>query len=146
PVPRYEFPAPIPHKTFVFTPRNVSPEAALQGVLEAGIQLGAGIQALVEPQRQVEKVTPIVRPRGGQLALILAAGLFNGLILDTDKGRMAVRSTVEAIEVQTEGCCDEVDESDDSKVEREVYKTQSVVTITLLGEDGSHDDLSGDGP
>jgi hypothetical protein len=39
-----------------------------------------------------------------------------------------------------------VDESDTETVEREVYRTQSVVTITLLGEDGSFDDISGDGP
>src|SRR5258706_8505718 len=58
---------------------------------------------------------------------------------------MAGRSTGEAGEVQTEGD-GEVDDSDATKVEREVFRTQSVVTITLLGEDGSVDDISGDGP
>src|SRR5258706_6213684 len=58
---------------------------------------------------------------------------------------MAGRSTGEAGEVQTEGD-GEVDDSDATKVEREVFRTQSVVTITLLGEDGNYDDISGDGP
>src|SRR6185295_14968122 len=113
---------------------------ALQAALESGVQFNATFQALVEPEKPPEKITPVVRPRGGQLALILAAGLFNGLVLPTEKGQMAVRSTVESAEVQTEGD-GEVDESDASTVEREVFRTQSVVTITLLGHDGSIEDI-----
>ncbi len=143
--PCYEFPAPIERKSFIFCPKVVSPDAALQAALESGVQFNANFQALVEPEKPPEQINPVVRPRGGQLALILAAGLFNGLVLPTEKGRMAVRSTVESVEVQTEGD-GEVDETDASTVEREVFRTQSVVTITLLGEDGSVDDISGDGP
>jgi hypothetical protein len=143
--PCYRFPAPIERKTFVFCPKVVSPEAALQAVLESGVQFQAGFQTLVAPEPPPEKISPIVRPRGGQLALILAAGLFNGLVLPTEQGRMAVRSTVESTEILTEGD-GAVDDSDSSMVEREVYRTQSVITITLLGEDGSVDDISGDGP
>lgn len=143
--PCYEFPAPITRKTFVFAPKVVPPDLALQFVQESGVQFNTAFQELVTPEKPPEKITPVVRPRGGQLALILAAGLFNGLVLPTDKGRMAVRSTVESVEVLTEGD-GEVDDSDETTVEREVYRTQSVVTITLLGEDGSVDDISGDGP
>ncbi len=143
--PCYEFPAPIERKTFIFCPKVVSPDAALQAVLESGVQFNANFQALIEPEKPPEQINPVVRPRGGQLALILAAGLFNGLVLPTEKGRMAVRSTVESVEIQTEGD-GEVDESDTGTVEREVFRTQSVVTITLLGEEGSVDDISGDGP
>ncbi len=145
PTPCYEFPTPTARKSFVFTPKIVPPELALQFVREAGSQFGAVIQNLVTPEQPPEKITPVVRPRGGQLALILAAGLFNGLVLPTEKGRMAVRSTVESVEVQTQGD-GEIDETDEVTVEREVYRTQSSVTITLLGEDGTCDDISGDGP
>src|SRR5204863_2983077 len=102
---------------------------ALQAILESGAQFGSAFQALIEPEKPPEQINPVVRPRGGQLALILAAGLFNGLVLPTEKGRMAVRSTVESVEVQTEGD-GEVDEANASTVEREVFRTQSVVTIT----------------
>src|SRR5205823_8104286 len=127
---------------FIFCPKVVSPDAALQAALESGVQFNATFQALVDPEKPPEQINPVVRPRGGQLALILAAGLFNGLVLPTDKGRMAVRSTVESVEVQTAGD-GEVDDTDSETVEREVFRTQSMVTITLLGEDGAVDDISG---
>jgi hypothetical protein len=141
--PLYEFPAPLTRKTFVFAPKQISPDLALQFVREVGVQSHAGIEALITPEPPPAKIQPVVRPRGGQLALILAAGLFNGLILNTEGGSVAVRSTVQSVEVQTEEA-GEIDEDERCAAEREVYRTQSVVTITLLGEDGSVDDISGD--
>ena len=41
-------------------------------------------QRLLEPPPPVENVRPVVRPRGGQLALVLAAGLFNGIVVQTE--------------------------------------------------------------
>jgi hypothetical protein len=143
--PCYELPVPVTRKSFVFTPKIVSPEAALTGVLESGMQFSSGVQMLISPERPPQKISPVIRPRGGQLALILAAGLFNGLVLETDKGRMAVRSKIDSVETMISDAA-EVDESNEKFVEREVYRTQSVVTISLLGDDGSVDDISGDGP
>src|SRR5258708_30992922 len=40
--PRYQFPAPIAHKTFLFAPKIISPEIALQAVRESGAQFGSG--------------------------------------------------------------------------------------------------------
>jgi len=37
------------------------------------------------------------------LALVLAAGLFNGIVVQTEEGRAAVRSTVEPVEQLVEG-------------------------------------------
>ena len=99
-------------------------------------------QRLLEPPPPVENVRPVVRPRGGQLALVLAAGLFNGIVVQTETGRAAVRSTVEPVEQLVEG--GEVDETDETTVEREVYRTRPQVTITLLNEQGQITDMSGD--
>ncbi len=140
--PCYSIPAPIERKLFTFAPKVVTAAVAGQAIQSGGAHLSAGFQMLLAPERVTEQITPVVRPRGGQLALILAAGMFNGLILDTPGGRAAVRSTVEAVENLVEG--DEVDEENERSVEREVYRTQPVVTITLLDEHGEHTDLSGD--
>ena len=69
-------------------------------------------------------------------------GLFNGIVVQTEEGRAAVRSTVEPVEQLVEG--GEVDETDETTVEREVYRTRPQVTITLLNEQGEVTDMSGD--
>ncbi|MCC7447123.1 MAG: hypothetical protein IT324_06890 [Anaerolineae bacterium] len=140
--PRYEFPAPVARKSFLFAPKVISPQIALQAVREGGAQFSSGFTALLEPPVVAEEVRPVVRPRGRQLALILAAGMFNGLVLDTDKGRSAVRSTVEPVEelVEAEGDPD----SSDEETAREVFQTRPHVTITLLSASGDVTDLSGD--
>src|SRR5690606_6643952 len=125
-----------------FAPRVISPELALQAVQTDGAQFGAGFQRLLEPPPPVENVHPVVRPRGGQLALVLAAGLFNGIVVQTPEGRAAVRSTVEPVEQLVEGT--DIDESDETTTEREVYRTRPQVTITLLDECGQITDMSGD--
>jgi len=90
--PCYEFPAPAQRSgtrktTFLFTPKIIAPELALQFVQAAGVQFHQGIEQIILVEKPPEKIAPVVRPRGGQLALILAAGLFNGLVLPTEKGR-----------------------------------------------------------
>jgi hypothetical protein len=141
-MPRYEFPSPVSRKSFLFAPKVISPEIALQAVREGGAQFGSGFTTLLEPPAVSEEVRPVVRPRGRQLALILAAGMFNGLVLDADKGRAAVRSTVEPVEelIETEGD----PEGGDEETAREVFQTRPRVTITLLSESGDVTDLSGD--
>lgn len=138
----YTFPQPRTIRRFVFAPKVITPELALQAVQADGAQFGAGFQRLLEPPPPVENVRPVVRPRGGQLALVLAAGLFNGIVVQTDEGRAAVRSTVEPVEQLVEG--GDIDEADETTTEREVYRTRPQVTITLLNERGEVADMSGD--
>lgn len=140
--PQYAFPAPLTRKSFLFAPKHITPEVALQAVRDAGAHFAHGFAALLEPPLETQEVRPVVRPRGRQLALILAAGMFNGLTLDTEQGRSAVRSTIESTEalVETEGDPD----ANDEETAREVYQTRPRVTITLLSESGDVTDLSGD--
>jgi hypothetical protein len=144
--PRYAFPRPAPCKSFVFAPEILTPDVVQAALETESAQAAAGFQALLDPPPPPEPVRPIVRPRGGQLALILAAGLFNGLVLDTPHGRAAVRSTVEAVEqlVDSRATGADGDESDEAQTERQVYQTRPVVTITLLTAGGTVIDASGD--
>ncbi len=140
--PLYTLPASPPKKRFVFAPKVITPELALQAVQADGAQLSAGFQRLLEPPPPVADVRPVVRPRGGQLALVLAAGLFNGIVVRTVTGRAAVRSTIEPIEQLVSTT--EMDETDETTTDREVYRTRPQVTITLLDEQGEMTDMSGD--
>jgi len=140
--PRYAFPPPRTKQRFVFAPKVITPELALQAVQADGAQFGAGFQRLLQPPPPVENVRPVVRPRGGQLALVLAAGLFNGIVVQTEEGRAAVRSTVEPVEQLVEG--GDIDDADETTTEREVYRTRPQVTITLLNQQGEITDMSGD--
>ncbi len=89
--PLYTFPQPRSKQRFIFAPKVITPELALQAVQADGAQFGAAFQRLLESPPPVESVRPVVRPRGGQLALVLAAGLFNGIVVQTEDGRAAVR-------------------------------------------------------
>ncbi|HMN11510.1 MAG TPA: DUF6094 domain-containing protein [Bellilinea sp.] len=140
--PLYTFPQPRTIRRFVFAPQVMTPQLALQAVQTDGAQFGASFQRLLEPPPPVETVRPVVRPRGGQLALVLAAGLFNGIVVQTEEGRAAVRSTVEPVEQLVDG--GDIDESDETTTDREVYRTRPQVTITLLNEQGEVTDMSGD--
>lgn len=75
--PCYSIPAPIERKLFTFAPKVVTAAVAGQAIQSGGAHLSAGFQMLLAPERVTEQITPVVRPRGGQLALILAAGMFN---------------------------------------------------------------------
>ena len=140
--PLYTLPPAPAKKRFVFAPKVITPELALQAVQAGGAQFSAGFQRLLEPPPLVEEVRPVVRPRGGQLALVLAAGLFNGIVVRTENGRAAVRSTIEPVE-QLVSTTD-MDELDETTTDREVYRTRPQVTITLLDEQGGLTDMSGD--
>jgi hypothetical protein len=137
---KYLLPAPLSNKKFIFAPRILTPEI-IQGVLENS-PLNGQLQALMTPPPPKENLRPIVQPRGMQMGLVLAGGMFNGLILETETGRMAVRSTIRVTEELKSGPTD-VDMSSE-EVEKQVYRTRQEVTITLLSERGEVKPLKGD--
>ena len=148
--PKYEFEPPVRRKHFFFLPDTISHSDAHTNILEDGAQYTAGLQNIVELEPPAEKIRPVIRPRGPQLALILMAGLFNGLILQTEKGAVAIRSVIRQEERKVEdgsvNSTDEDDEDtdDEDSIDREVYRTQSVVTLTLIDEQGDTEEISGD--
>jgi hypothetical protein len=144
----YALPEPRRPKNFVFCPSEPHPDDLAGAIAESGAQHQVGFQLLLEPPRPEKEVRPIVRPRGGQLALILAAGLFNGIVLETDSGRAAIRSTVETVQEEV-GESAEIEDEDGNSVEsntpkKEIYRTSAKVTITTMTEMGEVADLSGD--
>lgn len=142
--PLYAFPAPRPVQRFLFAPKILTPDITLAAIQSNSVQHSTAFQSLLEPPPPIDDIRPIVKPRGMQIGLVLAAGMFNGLILDTaEYGRAAVRSTIRTVEELREAP-EEVNEDDPSTTEREVYRTRPVVTITLLTERGETIPMTGD--
>ncbi|MBZ0315293.1 MAG: DUF6094 domain-containing protein [Anaerolineae bacterium] len=144
PEPRYQFPAPHPNPRFLFAPKILTPELMLAALQTGSVHQTAQFQNLLEPPPPLDDIRPIVQPRGMQIGLVLAAGMFNGLILEHGElGRTAVRSTIRTVEELREAP-EEVNEDDPTVTEREVYRTRPVVTITLLTERGEMLPMTGD--
>ncbi|MEP7288445.1 MAG: DUF6094 domain-containing protein [Chloroflexota bacterium] len=143
PEPRYKLPTAVTVKTFLFTSKVPSVEAVLDAITSSP-ELN-GIQMLLTPPEQQAIRHPVIQPKAGQLGLVLAAGMFNGLVVDTPGGKAAVRSTIVSEERLDQGASEEPDESNEHSAEKEVYRTQPTTTITLLDERGTIHELSGDG-
>ncbi|MBZ0307098.1 MAG: DUF6094 domain-containing protein, partial [Anaerolineae bacterium] len=142
--PYYTFSSPQPLNRFLFAPKILTPEITLAALQTGSAHAMAQFQSLLEPPPPIDEIRPIVQPRGMQIGLVLAAGMFNGLILDIPTyGRAAVRSTIRTVEELREAP-EEINEDDPTTTEREVYRTRPVVTITLLTECGEMLPMTGD--
>ncbi len=142
PEPRYELPAPASVKNFLFTSKVPSVEAVLEAI--TGAPEMTGLQMLLTPPEAQPIRHPVIQPKAGQLGLVLAAGMFNGLVVDTPEGKAAVRSTIVSEEQLDQAASETPDETNEATAEKEVYRTTPTTTITLLDEHGIVRELSGD--
>lgn len=142
--PLFSLPEPRPEKSFTFLPDSLTPELALN-LLSAhkNAHSRADFQHLLyaPPPQKLEQ--PAITPRGGQMGLVLASGLFNGMTLQTELGHSALRSTIHYERAKAR---DEYEGDPDSQdcIHREIFLTKPVTTITLLNEQGELKDISGD--
>lgn len=143
--PVYTLPAPTAGRRFTFAPDLIDAERGLLLVEAAGAWQSQAFQSLLDvpaPPRQIE---PVVAPRPGHMALVLAAGVANGAIIDTDDyGQVAIRGKTHHVEEIAR-----VDvESDPNDPERQVKKTtlrlKPTTTLTLLAGDGTLVEMDGD--
>lgn len=92
-----------------------------------------------------EQIEPVVAPRPGHMALVLAAGVANGAVIDSNEyGQVAIRGKTRHIEQIAR-----VDvESDPNDPERQVKKTtirlKPATTLSLLAGDGTLIEMDGD--
>lgn len=134
--PRYALPEPPDLRKFYFRPDSHSPAQMLAAIYKYGAHLHHTFQDITRPAPPAQPLTPVVRPRGGQIGLILAAGIFDGLILDLDYGPAAVRGVTRQVEIETT--------PEHLKGVRETFETRPVVTVSLLYKDGRLETIDGD--
>ena len=146
PEPVYRLPPPPdPGRRFVFAPDVIDEQQGLRLIEDQGAWKSQGFQALLEIPRPPEQIEPVVAPRPGHLALVLAAGVADGAVIETETyGRVAIRGKTQHVEQIAR-----VDvESDPNDAERQVKKTtirlKPATTLTLLAGDGTLVEMEGD--
>ncbi len=138
-------PPPDAGRRFVFAPDVIDEGQGLRLIEEQGAWKSHGFQALLEIPHPPEQIEPVVAPRPGHLALVLAAGVADGAVIATETyGRVAIRGKTQPVEQIARV---EV-ESDPSDPQRQVKKTtirlKPSTTLTLLAQDGTLVEMDGD--
>lgn len=145
PEPVYKLPPPKTLSRFVFAPDTIDEEQGLRLIEEQGAWKTNGFQALLEVPTPPAQIEPVVAPRPGHMALVLAAGVADGAVIDTDEyGTVAIRGKTQHVEQIAR-----VDvESDPNDPDRQVKKTtirlKPSTTLTLLADDGTLVEMDGD--
>jgi hypothetical protein len=146
PEPIYKLPPALDKsRRFVFSPDVIDEEQGLRLIEEQGAWKTNGFQALLEVPTPPAQIEPVVAPRPGHMALVLAAGVADGAVIDTDEyGTVAIRGKTQHVEQIAR-----VDvESDPNDPDRQVKKTtirlKPSTTLTLLADDGTLVEMDGD--
>ncbi len=143
--PIYRLPAPRSIQRFVFAPDMLDEVAGLRLIEEQGAWKTGGFQALLEVPPLLAEIEPVVAPRPGHLALVLAAGVADGAVIETaEYGQVAIRGKTRHVEQIARV---EI-EADPNDPERQVKKTtirlKPTTTLTLLAADGTTVEMEGD--
>ena len=143
--PLYRLPQPRAIQRFVFAPDMLDETAGLKLIEEQGAWKTGGFQALLEVPPPPTEIEPVVAPRPGHLALVLAAGVADGSVIETEEyGQVAIRGKTRHVEQIARV---EV-EADPNDPERQVKKTtirlKPTTTLSLLASDGTTVEMEGD--
>jgi 16S rRNA G966 N2-methylase RsmD len=145
PDPIYKLPPAITGRQFMFTSTQIDAEQGLRLIEDAGAWRNNGFQALLETPPPAQKIKPIVAPRPGHTALVLAAGVANGAVIETEEyGTVAIRG--KTVHVENISHVDvEADPNDpDHQIKKTTLRLKPTTTLTLLSADGRIVEMDGD--
>jgi hypothetical protein len=145
PEPLYRLPAPRAVQRFVFAPDMLDEAVGLALIQEQGAWKTGGFQALLDVPPPQTEIEPVVAPRPGHLALVLAAGVADGAIIETTEyGRVALRGKTRHVE-QIARVEIEADPNDpDRQTQKTTIRLKPTTTLSLLGADGTTVEMDGD--
>lgn len=145
PEPIYKLPPPPIITRFVFAPDMVDEVQGLRLVEEGGAWKSHGFQALLDVPPVQETIRPVVAPRPGHLALVLAAGVADGAVIDTsDYGQVALRGKTEPVEQVARVDVEAMPGDPDRQVKKTTIRLKPSTTLTLLAADGTLVEMDGD--
>jgi hypothetical protein len=147
PEPIYTLPEPPAVRQFVFAPDNIDEQQGLQLLETHGAWRTAAFQHLLQPPTRLDRSEPIVAPRPGHMALVLAAGIADGAVIDTaEYGRAALRSKTRHVDeiARTEAQDNPADP--DHPITKKVHRRRPSTRTMLLTESGQQVILEGDEP
>jgi hypothetical protein len=143
--PVYRLPKPPVIQRFVFAADMLDEAAGLRLIEEQGAWRTSGFQTLLEIPPPPAQIEPVVAPRPGHLALVLAAGVADGAVIDSEEyGQVALRGKTRHVE-QIARVEVEADPNDpDRQVKKTTIRLKPTTTLTLLGADGTTVEMEGD--
>ncbi|MCA9886655.1 MAG: hypothetical protein KC708_26975, partial [Anaerolineae bacterium] len=145
PEPLYKLPAPPPITRFVFAPDIIDEEQGLRLIQEQGAWKSNGFQALLEVPRPPEQIEPVVAPRPGHMALVLAAGVANGAVIQTeDYEQVAIRGKTQHVEQIARVEIEAAPGDPERQVKKTTIRLKPTTTLTLLAQDGTVVEMEGD--
>jgi 16S rRNA G966 N2-methylase RsmD len=100
PEPVYKLPPALDKsRKFVFAPDVIDEEQGLRLIEEQGAWKTNGFQSLLEVPIPPAQIEPVVAPRPGHMALVLAAGVADGAVIETDDyGTVAIRGKTQHVD------------------------------------------------
>ncbi len=143
--PLYKLPASPQITRFVFAPDIIDEEQGLRLIQEQGAWKTNGFQALLEVPRPPEQIEPVVAPRPGHMALVLAAGVANGAVIQTEEyGRVAIRGKTQHVEQIARVEIEAAPGDPERQVKKTTIRLKPTTTLTLLAQDGTVVEMDGD--
>ncbi|MDX1993679.1 MAG: DUF6094 domain-containing protein, partial [bacterium] len=145
PEPLYRLPPPPNLTRFVFAPDMIGEEQGLRLIEEQGAWKTQGFQALLEVPRPPLQIEPVVAPRPGHTALVLAAGVANGAVIETaEYGQVAIRGKTQHVEQVARVEVEASPGDPDRQVKKTTIRLKPTTTLTLLSHDGTVVEMDGD--
>ncbi|MBE2271175.1 MAG: hypothetical protein IAE80_23275, partial [Anaerolinea sp.] len=143
--PVYRLPAPRPIQRFVFAPDMLDAEAGLRLIEANGAWKTNGFQALLEVPPPPAEIEPVVAPRPGHLALVLAAGVADGAVIETQEyGTVALRGKTRHVEQIARVEIEANPDDPERQVKKTTIRLKPTTTLTLLANDGTTVEMEGD--
>lgn len=131
---QYVIPAQRHLQRFQFFPRKID-EIALDNMHERfGAHKTDAFMEIIKPLEPPPIVKPIAQPRYGQLAVILAAGMLDGIYIQHEGKNAIVRGSVQRTVVKVKTETDE--DSHGNERTTETYHDKPMSSIIVLSEDG----------
>jgi superfamily II DNA or RNA helicase len=143
--PLYKLPAPPQITRFVFAPDIIDEEQGLRLIQEQGAWKTNGFQALLEVPPPPEQIEPVVAPRPGHMALVLAAGVANGAVIQTDDyGQVAIRGKTQNVEQIARVEVEASPGDPERQIKKTTIRLKPTTTLTLLAQNGTVVEMDGD--
>ncbi len=138
-------PPPDPNRKFVFAPDVIDEAQGLRLITEGGAWRSNAFQALLQTPPPPSDIEPVVAPRPGHLALVLAAGVADGAVIETaDYGRVAIRGKTQHVEQIARVEVEAQPDGPERQVKKTTIRLKPTTTLTLLSADGTTVEMEGD--
>ncbi len=143
--PIYNLPQPQPIQRFVFAPDMIDEHQGLRLIEEQGAWKTQGFQSLLQIPVPPPPIEPVVAPRPGHMALVLAAGVANGAIIQTEAyGRVALRGKTQPVPQTARVEIEAVASDPEHAIKKTTIRLKPTTTLSLLAEDGTMVEMDGD--